>query len=60
MKNDVTHAIQLKLHERMNKKQNYIGDCDVMWSQQTSCWRNKKTESRPMMALAIALRLLKT
>ena len=30
-KNDVTHALQLKLHERMNKKQIWSG-CDVIWS----------------------------
>ena len=39
--NDVTHAIQLKLHERMNKKQIW-SDCDVIRSQQKSWRRNKK------------------
>ena len=30
-KNDVSHAPQLKLHERMNKRQIWSG-CDVIWS----------------------------
>ena len=53
-KNDVTHAIQLKLHERMNKVA------------VTSYGRNKhhddeikKTKRRPIIAPAIAVRLLK-
>ena len=39
--NDVTHAPQLKLHERMNKRQIWSG-CDVIWSKQKSRRRNKK------------------
>ena len=31
VKNDVTHAIQLKLHERMNNK-HILSDYDVIWS----------------------------
>ena len=38
VKNEVTHAIQWKLHERMNKKQK---DCGCIWLYKKS-WRNKK------------------
>ena len=57
-KNDVTHALQMKLHERMNKKQMGSG-CDVMWSQQKLRRRNKKTKRRPILTPAIAVRLIK-
>ena len=56
MKNDVTRTIQLKLHERMNKKQIWSG-CYVIWSLKKS-WRNKNTKKRPILASAIASRLL--
>ena len=58
-KNDVTHAIQLKLHERTNKKQIKI----VVTS--NGCNKNgddeiKRTKRRPIIVPAIAVRLLKT
>ena len=52
-KNDVTHAVQLKLHERMNKK----------WLRRHGRNKNhdeiKNTKRRPIIAPAIAVRLLK-
>ena len=44
-KNDVAHALQLKLHERMNKKQ-ILSGCDVIWSKQKSRRRNKKNQEK--------------
>ena len=54
---DVTHALQLKLRERMNKKSRF----EVLV---TSYGRNKnsdeikKTKRRPIIAPAIAVRLI--
>ena len=60
-KNDVTHVLLMKLHERMNKKQ-ILSVFDVTWSFQKSRRRNKKTikksKKRPIIAPAIAVRLL--
>ena len=43
-KNDATHAIQLKLPERMNKKQIWSG-CDVIWSWQ-KLWRQNRLKNQ--------------
>ena len=44
-KNDVTQAFQLKLHERLNKKQVW-SVCDVIWSLQKSRRRNRKNQEK--------------
>ena len=54
-KNDVTHALQLKLHERMNKSIFVV----VVTSYGLTKIALRQNRRRPIIASAIAVRLLK-
>ena len=61
MNNDVTHALQLKLHERMNQ------NCDARWPVVVTPYgqnenldnKKNKTRRKPIMDPAIAVQLRK-